>query len=61
MKRSKCIDCDIKLTNKTRGKWGPDHWCQSCDKIRIGRISESLEEIAAKIDGKAARNESETD
>ena len=41
----KCIECGVKLTADNRGRWGPDHWCVECDKKRVRRISQQLEDL----------------
>lgn len=43
MKQRRCIECGKALNHLTRGRWGPDHWCNDCDTKRVERISRQLE------------------
>ena len=52
-KQRRCIECGKVLNYLTRGRWGPDHWCNDCDTRRVERISRELEEMVAEGKAKA--------
>jgi len=47
---SHCCGCKIKLTDNNRGEWGPNFWCQICDKERVDRITKNLENMFTQFE-----------